>query len=474
MPFNSNFSKITAGAQDVQHSLEKLNMETFSDVAQLERHPSTITVESIDTSKSNKRKVEMGKGSKCVNMKGEEQKPGSKNAVREEGSSFIGRIDVQSDCEQSTYDNAGVSTELFNETVHDHDCIVMGTTIWDHDRFTSTLSLPTLPSDVSHSERKRDLSTFYHRVKRRFVERFTGRNDLTKANIDDRHITITNSNSSSSSSSSSSSKGNNSDDTTHFCKTTGGLYRGVTILGGKSFYLRDGVYIDDEDSEYQMSCPKTIQSIAFGKRSEIEELIAPETSTIPIRKDSPFHLLESLKRLSASVSAKVVDGDSVRDNADIVAGISTDPVVRVIRRNPTCSDAGSSSLNFSNTERGSEMDNETSGESFDHTEESQIGSHRNSNSNSNNIIDSNIGSQGEIEPSSYSESLDVVTTTLNLGRTATRTTTIAPGSDYAVPTSISQSCRHSITSCNSCSSTSSSTCSLLKSPAHLLKSASSC
>ena len=468
MPFNSNFSKITAGAQDVQHSLEKLNMETFSDVAQLERHPSTITVESIDTSKSNKRKVEMGKGSKCVNMKGEEQKPGSKNAVREEGSSFIGRIDVQPDCEESTYDNAGVSTELFNETIHDHDRIVMGTTIWDHDRFTSTLSLPTLPSDVSHSARKRDLSTFYHRVKRRFVERFTGRNDLTKANIGDRHITIT------SSSSSSHSKGSNSDDTTHFCKTTGGLYRGVTILGGKSFYLKDGVYIDDEESEYQMSCPKTIQSIAFGKRSEIEELIAPETSTIPIRKDSPFHLLESLKRLSASVSAKVVDGDSVRDNADIVAGISTDPVVRVIRRNPTCSDAGSSSLNFSNTERGSEMDNETSGESFDNTEESQIGSHRNSNSNSNNIIDSNIGSQGEIEPSSYSESLDVVTTTLNLGRTATRTTTIAPGSDYAVPTSISQSCRHSITSCNSCSSTSSSTCSLLKSPAHLLKSASSC
>lgn len=225
------------------------------------------------------------------------------------------------------------------------------------------------------------------------------------------------------------------------------LHRGVTCLGGKSYYQRNGTYYDINDSEYQLAHPKTSQTVK--SRGLIESVLDPEAIIIPIRKDTTS---DGLQCLSGGKTKYTL-------------------IEEIHSKKPTLLiDAGSSSLNLSSTDNSGD----SASDSYDNTTEG-IGSISHS-SNGVNIYNSDF--EEDLE---HSDTDNNNATTTMPTRTTTRAATIivphtgllATSSDSGTP-GLSETLpanpptAHSALS-GSYSSSSGSYCSILQSPIHLIK-----
>lgn len=76
------------------------------------------------------------------------------------------------------------------------------------------------------------------------------------------------------------------EDLIHCGYCNGYVYGGVRLLDGKPYYLRNGVYVDGGEGEYQMSGPLGGGVVGSKRRSEIQKVLLPEADYIPIRQDS--------------------------------------------------------------------------------------------------------------------------------------------------------------------------------------------
>lgn len=260
---NSDFYKISTDINEIQKTFEMIKLADFTETVQMERYPSNSTLLSLHLDHPKKKYREIYKKRNKLKTRSEP------NLVKdaEPSGSY--------DDDREPYRSAKVLN------------------VCDIDKFESAedidLTFRSLPGRDSPKKSSKT-SHFYSKLKEGFLYKFGRRKREKQSDREQESQQLPKSSELLLQRKASISDTGNTNDE---------LHRGITELSGKSYYFRNGIYIDDQRSEYQMSCPKNMQSL--NKRSEIQTLILPETSMIPIRKDSQIRLTR-LKHLPASTN----------------------------------------------------------------------------------------------------------------------------------------------------------------------------
>lgn len=260
---NSDFYKISTDINEIQKTFEMIKLADFTETVQMERYPSNSTLLSLHLDHPSKKYCEMYEKRNKLKTRSEP------NLVKDAEPS------ESYDDDREPYRSAKVLN------------------VCDIDKLESAedidLTFRSLPGRDSPKKSSKT-SHFYSKLKKGFLYKFGRRRREKESDSEQESQQLPKSSELPLQQKSSISDTGNANDE---------LHRGITVLSGKSYYFRNGIYIDEQRSEYQMSCPKTMQSL--DKRSVIQTLILPETSMIPIRKDSQVRLT-SLKYLPASTN----------------------------------------------------------------------------------------------------------------------------------------------------------------------------
>lgn len=309
---NSDFYKISTDINEIQKTFEMIKLTDFTEIVQMERYPSNSTLLSLPLDPPRKRYREL------YNKRNKLKTKSEPNLLKEAEPS-------KSYCGDD--ESCSSAKEL---SVHDIDKLESAEEIDLTYRSLPERALPKKISKTSH---------FYSKLKEGFLYKFGRHKREKEEKLDEESSRVKKPMEPPKSllpKLLTSGTGNTNDE----------LHRGITILSGKSYYFRNGIYLDDQRSEYQMSCPKTMQSL--DKRSEIQTLILPETSMIPIRKDSQVRL-KSLKYLPTSTNKSSHAGEfseSQEEGTEAIRSLSVD----VASSSLNLSDANSNNFESSTNE----------------------------------------------------------------------------------------------------------------------------
>lgn len=332
---NSDFYKISTDTDEVKKTFEKIHLTDFTEIVQMERHPSNSTLLSLPLSDLTRRK--QSDAAKRSKLKMRSVPNLMKNAEPNESHKSVKQcIDSDEELVKGDIKRLEVANEI-------------------------DITVRTLPKYASLKKGSRT-SYFYSKLKESFYKfsRLRGEKNLNKERneinekLADKAVDIVALKTKPQQMFPFGEQEDNDDD-----NPSNELHRGITILSGKSYYFQNGVYVDQQRSEYQMSCPKTMQSL--DKRSEIQTLILPETAMIPIRKDSPVHLasLKCLPTSTLKAGHGTKEQNTNEDGEDAIRSLSVD----VASSSLNLSDANSH--NFEPSTNGDSVTREESSSSLD-------------------------------------------------------------------------------------------------------------
>lgn len=312
--FETAFSKISTDVKDIEKSFAKVNLATFSKTVEFERHPSNGSIRSLPQNLTYKNSCRSDIDNFKFTKSNKSEFFHSLNGIVINTESDLLETAINHNVLQDPKKDGDLVTTInvTEESLNSIDTSAHYSTIsYFYNKVKSKIASSTRKKRVKEiKEKKINKKEIINKMEDLFiisteVEKELGRCDDHQLQICNPGITP--------------------------CKF---LHRGITILSNKVYYYNDGVYLDDELNEFQMSCSKNTNSIERSRQSEIEKVIAPETGYVPIRKDSITHI-EGLSALQ-----------------ELAGGIKRLPKRKDTTTHTDSTDFGSSSLNLSSTANG--------------------------------------------------------------------------------------------------------------------------